>query len=86
MMTERIFKSMMNKLKSGEYNLDAYGKWELYNEICPNSYKDISKFENKMRWNDFWNMFEDHKYGFEYKFNGRIRYVGTNNLNFLVVE
>lgn len=86
MMTKRIFKSMMNKLQPGEYRLDAYGMWSLYQDICPKTYKDTSKFENKMRYMNFCMMFEEHKYGFEYIFKGHIRYVGTNDLSFLVVE
>lgn len=86
MMTERIFKSMMNKIPAGEYKVDGYGLWSLYQNICPKTYKDTSKFENQMRYYDFCRMFDEAKYGFEYRFKGRIRYVGTNDLDFLVVE
>lgn len=83
-MTERIFKSMMNRLEPGEYN--TRNLWYLYQEICPKSYRDTSKWENSIRFNQFGCMFEEKKYGFEYMFKGRIRYIGTNDLSILVVE
>ena len=83
-MTERIFKSMMNKLPVGEYN--ANDLYNIYMEICPKSYRDISKYENNMRCNQFMHMFEEKKFGFEYMFNQRIRYIGTNDLHTLVVN
>lgn len=84
MMTERIFKSMMNKLSAGEY--DASDVYNIYMEVCPKSYKDISKYENNMRCMQFMCMFEEKKYGFEYMFNQKIRYIGTNDLHTLVVN
>lgn len=86
MMTDRIFKSMMNRIPAGEYKVDEYGLWCLYQKISPKTYKDTSKWENRIRYYDFCRLFDEGKYGFEYRFKGRIRYVGTNNLNFLVVE
>lgn len=83
-MTERIFKSMMNKLQAGEY--DVNNLWEIYKEICPKTYKDTSRYENKMRYLQFVCMFDKMKHGFEYMFENRIRYVGTNDLHMLVVE
>ena len=83
-MTERIFKSMMSRLPSGEYNVKDL--WDIYKIICPKSYKDTSKYENQMRWLAFICMFDERKYGFEYMFNGKIRYIGTNDLDILVVD
>ena len=83
-MTERIFKSMMNRLPYGEYNVkDLNG---IYKIICPKSYKDTSKYKNKMRWLSFICMFNERKYGFEYMFNNKIRYIGTNDLDILIVD
>ena len=39
-----------------------------------------------MRYFDFCIMFDEKKYAFEYKFNGKIRYIGTNDLDFIVVK
>ena len=86
MMTKRTFKMMMNKLPAGEYRLDADGMWNIYQMICPKSYKDTSKIDNRMRYHAFVIMFDEHKYGFECMFNGDIHYVGTNDLSFLVVK
>lgn len=83
-MTERIFKSMMNKIPAGEYNVSDLS--EIYNMICPKSYRDTSKYENRMRWLSFICMFDEKKYGFEYMFNQKIRYIGTNDLDYFVVE
>lgn len=83
-MTERIFKTMLRKLEKGEYSIDDISS--LYDMIVPKSYKDTSKFENKMRYFDFCRMFDEKKYALEYMFNGKIRYIGTNNLNYIVVE
>ena len=80
-MTERIFNSMMKRIPTGEYSVDAYGLWALYNKICPKSY-----ITDKIRYFDFCKMFDERKYGFEYRFNGSIRYVGTNDLNYIVVK
>lgn len=82
-MTERIFKSMMNKLPAGEYDADDIRSF--YSLICPKTYADLDKFENHYRYLQFTWMFEEKKYGFEYMFNGRIRYVGTNDLHSLMV-
>ncbi len=85
-MTERIFKSMMNRIPEGEYYVDAYGRYEIYKMICPKSYRDTSKLENNIRYYEFMIMFDELKYGFEYMFKGKIRYLGTNNLNTLIVK
>jgi len=82
-MTERIFKSYMNKLPKGEY--DASDLFALYMIICPKSYADTSKFENNMRFWSFVEMFEAKKYGFVYMF-GNIEYIGTNDLHTLMVR
>ena len=82
-MTERIFKNMMNRLPAGEY--DANDLYTIYMMVCPKSYKDFSKYENTMRCNSFIHMFEEKKYGFEYLFNQKIRYIGTNDLHTLIV-
>lgn len=83
-MTKRIFKSMMNRLPAGEY--DAHDLWNLYQEICPKSYKDTSKWQNKIRFDQFAIFFEESKYGLVYMFDGKIKYVGTNDLHMLVVS
>ncbi len=83
-MTDRIFKTMMNKIPSGEY--DTNDLFSLYMIICPKSYRDISKYENNMRFMLFAHMFEEKKYGFEYMFRNKIRYIGTNDLHTLIVE
>ena len=82
-MTERIFKSYMKKLPKGEYNTNDL--WSIYLLICPKSYRDTSKYENNMRFWNFVHMFEEKKYGFEYMFKN-IHYIGTNDLNTLIVE
>lgn len=84
MMTERIFKSMMNRLPAGEY--DANDTYTFYEMTTAKSYKDCSKIENSMRRMMFCHIFEQKKYGFEYMFKGRIRYIGTNDLHTLIVE
>lgn len=83
MMTKRIFKSMMNKLSEGEYNANAY---EIYDIVCPKSYKNMNITDNRIRQTAFVCMFEECKYGFEYMFNNKIRYIGTNDLNFVSVS
>lgn len=83
-MTDRIFKTMLNRLPAGEY--DASDLYSIYMEICPKSYRDISRYENNMRCIQFFNMFEEKKFGLEYMFDGRIHYIGTNDLHTLIVE
>lgn len=80
-MTDRVFNSMMKKIPSGEYSVDAYGLWMLYQFICPKSCR-----QDKIRYFEFCKMFDERKYGFEYRFCGNIRYVGTNDLNYIVVK
>lgn len=82
-MTDRIFRAMMNKIPSGEY--DANDLFSLYMIICPKSYIDMSKYKNKMRYFLFASMFDEKKYSFEYMFNGKVRYIGTNDLHILTV-
>lgn len=82
-MTERIFKSMMKKIPSGEYKADPR---EIYNMICPKSYRDMTKWDNVNRRIGFEKMFYEKKYGFEYMFKEKIRYIGTNDLDTLIVE
>lgn len=85
-MTERIFNSMMKKIPSGEYTVDSYGLYVLYLMISPKTYRDTSKFENKMRFIEFCRMFDECKYGLEYSTDGNIRYIGTNDLDFIAVK
>lgn len=82
-MTERTFKRMMNEIPTGEYPANA---WDIYTMICPKSYRDMNKWENQSRRMAFVKMFIDAKYGFEYMFNGKIRYIGTNDLDTLIVK
>lgn len=82
-MTERIFKAYMKRLPKGEY--DANDLWNIYLLICPKSYRDISKYENNMRFLNFVHMFEEKKHGFIYMF-GNIEYIGTNDLHTLMVR
>ena len=73
----------MNTLPSGEYPANA---WDIYKKVCRKSYRDMSKWENQEREIAFVKMFTEKKYGFEYIFDQKIRYVGTNDLDFIVVE
>ena len=82
-MTEKTFKRMMNKLPSGEYKANA---WDIYEKVCPKSYQDMSKWKNEERRMMFVKMFIESKYGFEYMFDGKIRYIGTNDLNMIIVK
>lgn len=83
-MTDRAFKMMMNRLPAGEYN--ANDLWALYLLVCTEKQKDISKYENNIRFWDFVHTFEEKKFGFEYMFKQKIRYIGTNDLHTLMVS
>ena len=83
-MTERVFKSIMKKIPAGEYRVSDM--WSIYEMICPKTYKDTTTWENKMRFQQFCIMFDQYKYAFEHMFNGKIRYIGTNDLDFFVVD
>lgn len=83
MMTRRIFKSMMNNLPNGEYIANAS---DIYKIVCPKSYRNKNIIDNRIREIGFICMFEEHKYGFEYMFNGKIRYIGTNDMNIIIVQ
>lgn len=82
-MTEKIFKSWMKRLPAGQYPVCSA---EIFNLVCPKSYRDLSKPENLQRQFDFMTMFVKKKYAFEYMFNGKIRLVKCLDLEYLVVE
>ena len=82
-MTERTFKSIMNRIPAGEYPANA---WDIYAMACPKSYQDMNKWKNYSRRMAFVAMFIERKRGFEYMFSGKIRYIGTNDLDTLIVK
>lgn len=82
-MNIRTFKRLMNKLPAGEYRANA---WDIYEKVCEKSYRDMRKWENEERRMMFVKMFIEQKYGFEYMFNGKIRYIGTNDLDTIIVK
>lgn len=84
MMTERMFKMAMKRIPKGEYN--ASDVYELYKLAHSKRYQDVSKYENNMRYLNFCMMFESMKYGIEAMFHGKIRYIGTNDCDTLVIE
>lgn len=75
---------MMRKIPAGEYRTTDL--WDIYQMVSPKTYRDTSKWQNQLRFWGFCTMFEECKYAFEYMFDGKIHYVGTNDLNYFVVE
>lgn len=81
-MTELTFKRLLCKIPSGEYYADPY---EIYKMVCTKSCQNMNLFKNYYRRKEFEFMFEEKKYGFEYLTSGKVRYIGTNDLNSIIV-
>ena len=82
-MTEKIFKSWMKRLPAGQYCANAY---DIFDRVCPKSYRNLGRADNLQRQDDFVTMFIKKRAAFEYIFDGKIRYVKCLDLEYLVVE
>lgn len=91
-MTKEKAIKLISKVESGEYHYSHLEK--MFISVCQKSWKRYNDLFNEYELNSdgilafrFFKMYIDEcKFGIEYATNGKVRYIGTNDISTFIIE
>ena len=91
-MTKEMAVKLISKVSKGEYHYTQLG--DMFLSICPKKWKKYDELFNEyvltsdgiLAFHFFRKYIDEMLYGLEYATNGKVRYIGTNDLKTFIIE